>query len=208
METKICKMCGKELPTSEFYKSKINKDGFENCCKECKKQYSKQYRAKHKEEISEKRKEYQHQYYTEHKEGKSEYNKRYRVEHKDDISESKKQYYQENREEMLEYWKQYYSTIKGYCYNIRKNNIREDRIYGRIGEEVPDNYPTIEYYIDAVQQPCIYCKKHKPFNEMGLDRIDNDKPHSLDNVVPCCTECNVKRGRWHSHDEFKDIVRC
>ena len=33
--TKVCKNCGEELPLSEFYKSKGNKDGYEGCCKAC-----------------------------------------------------------------------------------------------------------------------------------------------------------------------------
>jgi 5-methylcytosine-specific restriction endonuclease McrA len=32
------------------------------------------------------------------------------------------------------------------------------------------------------------------FKYHGLDRIDNNKGHTLDNVVPCCWECNKLRG--------------
>lgn len=35
METKKCTKCGRELPTTEFYVNKRNKDGLCNCCKEC-----------------------------------------------------------------------------------------------------------------------------------------------------------------------------
>lgn len=53
METKICKRCGRELPLSEFYKDKNCKDGLNYWCKECSKQYKKQYYQEHKEEIAE-----------------------------------------------------------------------------------------------------------------------------------------------------------
>lgn len=37
---------------------------------------------------------------------------------------------------------------------------------------------------------CVYCgDTHK----LGCDRIDNTKPHTMDNVVPCCVECNTAR---------------
>ena len=33
--TKICSKCKRELPLSNFYKSKNSKDGYQNQCKEC-----------------------------------------------------------------------------------------------------------------------------------------------------------------------------
>lgn len=35
METKKCAKCGRELPVSEFYKSKVHKDGYQSYCKDC-----------------------------------------------------------------------------------------------------------------------------------------------------------------------------
>lgn len=35
METKVCSKCGRELPTSEFYVNKHQKDGLQSYCKEC-----------------------------------------------------------------------------------------------------------------------------------------------------------------------------
>lgn len=33
--TKKCKVCGKELPLTEFHKDKLMKDGYKNRCKDC-----------------------------------------------------------------------------------------------------------------------------------------------------------------------------
>lgn len=45
--TKICKECGKEKPTSEFYSNFIYKDGLMPICKECQRLKSKiQYETK------------------------------------------------------------------------------------------------------------------------------------------------------------------
>lgn len=35
METKVCKKCGRELPTTDFYVNKHQKDGLQTYCKEC-----------------------------------------------------------------------------------------------------------------------------------------------------------------------------
>lgn len=35
VETKRCRYCWKELPLSEFYKSKITKDGHQAYCRDC-----------------------------------------------------------------------------------------------------------------------------------------------------------------------------
>ena len=36
-QTKVCRMCNRELPASEFYMSKATADGLESRCKQCKK---------------------------------------------------------------------------------------------------------------------------------------------------------------------------
>lgn len=36
-QTKVCRMCNRELPASEFYISKTTSDGLEARCKQCKK---------------------------------------------------------------------------------------------------------------------------------------------------------------------------
>lgn len=45
METKVCTVCGRELPLSQFSKSKTTKDGHENQCKECRCKRAKEKRA-------------------------------------------------------------------------------------------------------------------------------------------------------------------
>ena len=38
------------------------------------------------------------------------------------------------------------------------------------------------------QMPCVYCGNE--IETIGLDRIDNTKGYTIDNVVPCCKLCN------------------
>lgn len=49
METKICRKCGRELPIENFYTNKSLKGGHDNCCKECKSAYSKEWQKKNRE---------------------------------------------------------------------------------------------------------------------------------------------------------------
>lgn len=53
-------------------------------------------------------------------------------------------------------------------------------------------------------QVCHYCGK-ADWRELGCDRIDNSLPHVPGNVVPCCCECNKKRGTT-PYDEFMKLI--
>lgn len=57
-----------------------------------------------------------------------------------------------------------------------------------------------KWMIEFCKQPCFYCGDT---NNIGLDRIDNSKGHTKDNVVPCCYECNCARMNNFTHDEMK-----
>ncbi len=64
---------------------------------------------------------------------------------------------------------------------------------------------------DLLQQPCHYCgagpsnllrgSGNKPFPYNGLDRVDNGIGYLLDNVVPCCRQCNFAKGSM-SYSDF------
>lgn len=119
------------------------------------------------------------------------------------------QYRAVNSERLKQYSKQHdkqrYSTIEGYAYNTRHNNLREDRKYGRIAAD-EDPLAPLEYYIWGIQQRDFYDGKQYHWSEMGFDRIDNSKPHTIDNIVPCTTEHNRQRGR-KSFEEFCEVMR-
>ena len=68
-----------------------------------------------------------------------------------------------------------------------------------------DNFITYEECIEKLvisKLRCYYCRKeclliYKTVREQSqwtLDRIDNSKCHSKENVVICCLNCNLKKG--------------
>jgi hypothetical protein len=53
---------------------------------------------------------------------------------------------------------------------------------------------TIEEYSAKIKEPCYYCRNKlgQPIVVgCGLDRLDNSKGYTLDNVVSCCSFCNT-----------------
>lgn len=58
-----------------------------------------------------------------------------------------------------------------------------------------------EWFIENIlKSKCVYCGDT---NNLGCDRIDNNKGHTYDNVVPCCYTCNIARGNNFSFEEMK-----
>jgi len=55
---------------------------------------------------------------------------------------------------------------------------------------------TEEEYSEISSKPCFYCDLPVTSYGIGLDRIDNDKSigYTVDNVLPCCGDCNRLRG--------------
>jgi len=53
---------------------------------------------------------------------------------------------------------------------------------------------TLEEYEKLLQQDCHYCKRNLlTATGVNLDRVDNSKGYTLDNVLPCCGDCNIIR---------------
>lgn len=149
----------------------------------------------------EEEKAYKHQWYLKNKERLKPLRKEYRKEHSEEIKHYMKEYKSiyntENSELIKEKQKKYYKTPKGRAIGLLCNYNAKDKKYNR-GECTL----TTEWIIDNIfSSKCVYCGEDD-WRELGCDRIDNDKPHTPDNVVPCCYSCNCKKGTM-SYEEFK-----
>lgn len=102
-----------------------------------------------------------------------------------------KEYYILNREKYLEYFKKYNEKKKGTP--IRRAKIllsrynQKDKINNRGKGDL-----TSKWIVDNIfSKPCAHCGK-TGWDVIGCNRLDNSKPHTKDNVEPCCKECNLK----------------
>lgn len=155
---------------------------------------------KNKEKISKRQAEYcqinkekiakrQAEYYQNNKEKIAEYNAEYNQNNKEKIAKRNS-----------EYGGKYRLTPFGRASNLLKAYSRSDKKYNR-GECTL----TPDWIIEHIfSQPCHYCGR-TDWLKIGCDRIDNSLPHIPDNVVPCCTECNTKRGTT-PYEEYLKLV--
>ena len=62
---------------------------------------------------------------------------------------------------------------------------------------------TTDWMIEnIITKPCLYCGDTK---RVGCDRIDNHRGHTMDNVIPCCYECNIAKGNNFTVEEMLEI---
>ena len=135
-----------------------------------------------------KRNEANKRWQQEHKEYYKEYYKRWQQEHREERLESAKQYRKEHQEERAEYDKQYHQTPYGRALHLINSYRQNDRKYNR-GECTL----TVKWMVDNIfTRSCLYCGE-SDWRKLGTDRINNSKPHTIENVVCCCKKCNDKR---------------
>lgn len=75
---------------------------------------------------------------------------------------------------------------------------------------------TVEEFEFLTKQKCYYCDKipsnqhseesEVPYVYNGLDRVNNDKGYIIDNIVPCCKNCNYAK-RDFTQEEFLDMIK-
>lgn len=73
----------------------------------------------------------------------------------------------------------YDADFNRYFRNLKRGAANREYEFSLTREQV---YPLI-------QQDCTYCGV-SPIKRNGLDRVDNEKGYTLDNIVPCCEDCN------------------
>lgn len=120
-QMKKCNKCGEVKPLTEFYKSKVNKDGLSGSCKKCccinSKKWQKnnperykEIRIKYQENNSEKIKEQIKKWQKDNPEKCREQNKEYRKNNPEKIKEKSKEYYKNNSEKVREKRKRRYQN--------------------------------------------------------------------------------------------------
>ena len=97
-----------------------------------------------------------------------------------------KEYYKRNRESILYRIK---NTPMGRATNLLSRYNSADKEKNREKGNL-----TAQWIVDNIfSQPCAHCGK-TGWDVIGCNRLDNSKPHTMDNVEPCCEECNKDLG--------------
>ena len=129
-------------------------------------------------------------YYTKYNDVNSDKRKDYRT-----------RYNQEHKEEISKNKKRYNSTEFGRAVNLCTTYTQSDNNANREKCTL-----TPQWIVDNIfSSKCIYCGEDD-WTKLGCDRIDNSKPHTPDNVVCSCWECNNKRGT-KTYEEFKKEIQ-
>lgn len=79
----------------------------------------------------------------------------------------------------------------------RQNNrliglISNYRLFDKKHFNTNEKTITIEQLNTLIKNGCYWCGE-KDFTKLGADRLDNNKPHTLENCVCGCLNCNRKR---------------
>lgn len=61
---------------------------------------------------------------------------------------------------------------------------------------------TPEQLVELWENGCYWCGE-SDWQKLGADRIDNTKPHTIENCVCCCSDCNNERRR----KTFEDFTK-
>ena len=130
----------------------------------------------------EKERLYQRRYYEKNKERWKEYQREYYEKNK----EKCKQRRSRTKEENLEYMRAYRRTPIGRANMLLQRYKRRDKEKGRSECDFD-----AQLIVDNIfSKSCLYCGE-TDWRKLGCNRIDNSKPHTKDNVEPCCKKCNI-----------------
>lgn len=100
MKMRTCKKCGETKPITEFYK---HGDYYATQCKDCAREYSRDYTREHREE----RLKYSKEYYHSHKEQAREYKRKWEEKNRGWKNECARKWSREHKEQLLEKQRKY-----------------------------------------------------------------------------------------------------
>ena len=65
---------------------------------------------------------------------------------------------------------------------------------------------TAEWIVENIfTKSCVHCGK-EGWEVIGCNRLDNNKPHTKDNVEPCCEDCNLKLNGLYMKEKLGQAI--
>jgi hypothetical protein len=128
------------------------------------------------------------------------YNKQWKNSHKEEIKIYNKSYKENNKEQGAAYDKLYSETDHG-RFTKAKTKAKQRGLEFSL---------TFEQFVEISNYICYYCEDglcgRPSFQGAHLDRIDNNKGYTIDNVVSCGLLCNQIRMDNLTVQETRDAV--
>lgn len=109
-----------------------------------------------------------------------------------------RKYYQEHKQHRIEQKNEYRKTIKGRASYLRDGYIHQDK-----RDNNGECTLTTDDIVELLNQGCYWCGE-TDWHKLGADRLDNSKPHTKENCVCACLNCNLKRQR---KSEMKKVIQ-
>lgn len=184
--TKQCSKCKVFFDMTErfFYRNKKRKDGFQNFCKSCQKEYAKNY---HKETYGERKlndNRKSREYFDKNPEYRKEYYQKNKAKHK----EYTKKWYQQNKEKHRQL------SNKWRMENKEQFNIIVRR-YQHKKRSVKFNFTENDWNValNHFGNKCAYCGKNGKLQKEHVIPVSKNGPFIPSNVIPACASCNVSK---------------
>lgn len=120
--------------------------------------------------------------------------------------------------DIVQYRKEWYQTHKDYhrkyysAYNITQPSRAAKLLYAYNQSDEQHNRGkgdlTAQWIVENIfSKPCVYCGE-TDWRKLGCNRIDVLKPHTMNNVEPCCWKCNCKlRGKDVKQERNKTVYQ-
>lgn len=208
METKTCSNCRKTLFVDAFHKDKNRKDGLYPICKECRKNESRKYYEKHRDDIIKSRHlyyennkelvaEHQKKYYMQNREKILKGRKKYRLDNAEKISISKKNSYNKKIEHYKESKRMWKKKNRDKLNKRQKERLANDPVFKLkhyIRCSIYDSFSRKKYKKQEKTEKIIGCSldflcnylKQTYYNNYGMEYNGTQKVH-IDHIIPLAT---------------------
>lgn len=197
---RTCTECGRSLPeTDEFFSVSMRRGNicFASKCKECRKQYFREYYAKHKEKY----KAHNQRWFREHKEYKEAYVREWMSEH-----DGYWRKYSEGRD-FSEHNRTYYATHK------EEDRVRRQK--RRANKKATDASFDAQQWESAKEEfgnACAYCGRSENLEQDHFIALSKGGGYTRENIVPSCKRCNCSKhanafSEWYPLMPFYDRAR-
>ena len=138
------------------------------------------------------RKEYMRKWREAHPGYNTQYSRKWRANNHERFNELCRNYQAEHREDQRKRMNDYHQTKEGRATNLLASYVQADLEYRGVRPKLTrEDIMRICFSDDS---KCLFCGD-TDWTNLGLDRINNDLPHDVGNVICSCSKCNMNKHR-------------